>query len=111
MVNFFSSFVFFFSDYGDHKPGVGSTFPRTSKLDSPTKHVTFLGANKENEDWYSLDIPEAPSNDAYRKMETKHTRNMIDLRTKMRQAKLKSEEFRKGDVLSRLHSRIVTAIR
>ena len=84
------------------------------KVDSPKKHVTFRGLDKENGDWYSLEMPEdttTHSNDIYRKLEMEHTRNMIDLRAKMRQAKLKSDELRRGDVTSRLHSHQITALR
>lgn len=102
-----------FLEYGDQRLGVGSILAKGKKVESPKKHVTFRGLDKENGDWYSLEMPEdvAPSTDMYRKLELEHTRNMIDLRAKMRQAKLKSDELRRGDIASRLQSHQITAIR
>ena len=105
--------VLFFTEYGDQRLGIGSILAKGKKVDSPKKHVTFRGLDKENGDWYSLEMPEdsTQSNDIYRKLEMEHTRNMIDLRAKMRQAKLKSDELRKGDITSRLQSHQITALR
>ena len=107
--------VFLFtSEYGDQRLGVGSILTKGKKVDSPKKHVSFRGLDKENGDWYSLEMPEdlvPPTNDIYRKLEMEHTRNMIDLRAKMRQAKLKSEELRRGDITSRLQNHQITALR
>ena len=109
----FSGFLFT-SEYGDPRLGVGSILTKGKKVDSPKKHVSFRDLDKENGDWYSLDMPEdmvPASGDIYRKLEIEHTRNMIDLRTKMRQAKLKSEELRRGDITSRLQTHQITALR
>ena len=107
--------VFLFtSEYGDQRLGVGSILTKGKKVDSPKKQVSFRGLDKENGDWYSLEMPEdvvPPTNDIYRKLEMEHTRNMIDLRAKMRQAKLKCEELRRGDITSRLQNHQITALR
>ena len=91
---------------------------KARRADSPKKHVTFGGLDKENGDWYSLEMPEdnvVGGGEKYKNIESKlemeHRRNMIDLRAKLRQAKLKSEELRRHEVESRFRGHQITGLR
>ena len=84
----------------------------TSMSTTPKKHVTFHGTERpEKENWLKLNAPKDLYRDVESRIEAEHTRHMMDLRTRLRKAKLRADELRRTEIDSRLHNIQLLGIR
>ena len=59
---------------------------------------------KENGDWLKLDIPSDIYHNVEIQIEAEHARHMFDLKSRLRKAKIRSDELRRTEIESRLHN-------